>query len=207
MFPRRINNHHFEIQNLLSRVTLGAGTRVKHGTTAENLLTILQLGIIPGFNRHKLRTITEEQPLVEAVYVGSLSAYFGAWAAASALTKQHELNEPNFTKIASEGDAALLKRGDYIDPPLAIPIVLVIELGEDTESVGDEDYALWKIDDDGIKMLTAESTSKGIWSRFISGGSIRSDGIPVAWIKKLEFPQLMRIDYPNESQFKRLGPD
>lgn len=195
------------MQNQSPRVTLKAGTRVKHGTTAANLRSILEIGLRPGFARHKLREITEEIPSAPAVYVGGLSAYFGAWASTTALTKEYELAEPAFTRIATSDNQALLRAGDYSEPPLAIPIVLEIELQEDTGLVGDEDYAVWKEGSKGSRELIPESTNSGVWSRYLSGGLLKEREIPSSWIVAIEFPQLMRADQQIESQFKRLLPD
>lgn len=195
------------MQDSSPTVVLKAGTRVKHGTVAANLASILKVGIRPGFNRHSLRSITEERPKADAVYVGGLSACFGAWASASALIKEYELKEPSFSSIVSTGDQSILKSERYSDPPLAIPVVLEITLAEDTELVGDEDYALWQIGSDGSVEPTQESTNFAVWSKFASGGLLLKEGVPASWIKRVEFPQLLRIDNTNESQFKRLMPD
>lgn len=188
-------------------VILKAGTIVKHGTAAANLFSILELGIQPAFNRHRLRSTLENAPTANAVYVGGLAAYFGAWASASALIKEYELSEPKFTSIASSGERSALRAGDYSEPPFAVPVVLVIELAEDMELVADEDFALWKVGSDGSKALTQESTNAGIWARFMSGGLLRAGGIPASWIKGLEYPQLLRADHQNDLQFNRLLPD
>ena len=196
------------MQLLSQTITLKAGTRVKHGTAAANIYSILELGIQPAFNRHNLRSTLENTPTANAVYVGGLAAYFGAWASATALIKEYELSEPKFTSIMSSGNLSALGTDDYSEPPFAVPVVLVIELAEDTYLVGDEDFALWKVGSDGSKELTQESTNAGIWARFMSGGLLRVGGIPASWIKGLEFPQLLRADHhSNESQFKRLLPD
>lgn len=191
----------------MEAITLPAGTRLKHGTSASHLRSILASGLLPGHSRHDLRDLTEERPKASAVYVGGLSAYFGAWAAASAQIKEYELAEPMFSAIAQSGDPSMLRRSTYSPPPIAVPVVLTIECAEDVPFVGDEDYALWRESPDGVVTPHPESTTWNIWKKYRSGGITLDQGIPASWIKKFEYPQLLRLGNETDSQHRRLGPD
>lgn len=188
-------------------ITLPAGTRLKHGTSASHLRSILKSGLLPGHSRHDLRDLTEERPKASAVYVGGLSAYFGAWAAASAMIKEYELAEPMFSAIARSGDPSVLRSSTYSPPPFAVPVVLTIECAEDVPFIGDEDYAVWLEAPDGVMTPHPESTTRNIWAKYRSGGVTRDQGIPPSWIKKIEYPQLLRLGNETDSQHRRLGPD
>lgn len=197
----------FGILQAMEVITLPTGTRLKHGTSATQLRSIIASGLLPGHSRHDLRDLTEERPKASAVYVGGLAAYFGAWAAASAVIKEYELAEPSFSAIAQSGDPSLLRRSTYSPPPFALPVVLTIECAEDVPFIGDEDYALWREGPDGVVTPHPESTTKNIWEKYRSGGVTRDKGIPSSWIKKIEYPQLLRLGSETDSQHRRLGPD
>lgn len=188
---------------------LPKGTQVSHGTVLANLLSILDHGLQPSHSRHQLRDITEERPKASAVYVGGPGAFFGAWAASGALMKEYSMIEgrmPNFGRIANRTPKKLLNI-DFASPPLAIPVVLNIELQEDTLLVGDEDFALWREDANKQLIRREQDTDELIWSRFRSGGLVRNGGIPPSWISSMQFPQLLKVDGSTEKQFRQFGDD
>lgn len=194
------------IDDMTKEFRLPAGSRVKHGTAAVHLPSILENGLRAGHSRHALRALTEECPKVEAVYVGGPSAYFGAWAAAGALMKEYELSEVNFKKLASSDPTDLFK-ADFKEPPFAIPVVLSIELREDTLLVGDEDFALWLNGSDGTSLKHPDSTDEHVWDTFRSGGLVLPKGIPPDWITGIEFPRLIRIGDAQDKPMRQLADD
>lgn len=188
---------------------LPKGTRISHGTALANLHSILKLGLQPSHSRHQLRDFTEERPKAAAVYVGGPSAFFGAWAASGALVKEysmHELRMPMLGPVAAANPREL-RRMEFAPPPLAIPVVLTIELQEDTRLVGDEDFALWQIGADQKPIRRAEDTDESIWDRFKSGGLVREGGIPSSWIKSMQFPQLLHVDDVDDRKMHQLTKD
>jgi hypothetical protein len=191
---------------MTSEFFLPAGSCVKHGTAAVHLHSILEAGLQAGHSRHTLRSLTEERPKAEAVYVGGPAAYFGAWAAAGALIKEYESAEENFKELVS-GDPEDLQKAVFKDPPFAIPVVLNIELREDTALVGDEDFAMWLNGSDGSLLKHPASTDEAIWGQFLSGGLMRANGIPAEWITNIEFPRLIRIGDMQDKSMRQLVDD
>lgn len=185
---------------------LPAGTRLKHGTAVANLPSILKEGLQAGHSRHLLRSIGEARPKAEAVYVGGPSAYFGAWASSSALLKEYASTEPRFEELVSLDPAALL-RASFTEPPLAIPVVLQIELRESTRLVGDEDFAAWIQHPDGKSVRHPTSTDEQIWTTFYSGGLDRAGGIPPDWITSFEVPRLVEIGDQSTDAMEQLSDD
>jgi hypothetical protein len=188
---------------------LPRGTRVSHGTALTHLLSILDSGLVPGHSRHELRDTTEEKPKAPAVYVGGPSAFFGAWAASGALVKEYSMLErrlPLLGSIAGQSPNDL-QGMDFLAPPLAIPVVLTVELQEDTALAGDEDFALFVKGVDGQEVRREEDTDESIWSRFRSGGLLREGGIPASWISSVQFPQLLRTEISTPNHMRHFGDD
>lgn len=187
---------------------LAKGTIVNHGTAVAHLPSILKEGLRPAHSRHALRSMAEERPKVEGIYVGGPAAFFGAWAAAGALFKEYALEEPNLPSLGdiAESSPTALVDMDFKNPPLAIPVVLAIELQEDTDCGGDEDFVRI-IESSGGNGRHPDDTDALIWQRYRSGALLRNVGIPIDWITKMQFPKLLKVDDADDGTDKTFGDD
>lgn len=189
-----------------SRWFLPAGTKVKHGTTSNNLATIMQHGLVGGHEqgRSRLRATTELDPLVsDGVYVASCYAAYGSCmynfgASFAALTpskikrfghvmRMFLASMPFFGSKQKLQHALLQPVIDkYVNPDKAliaacgIPVVLNITLQENVLIKADEDY-----------VPTAKPSEKAlfklagnVWSVYGSTAILQT--VPADWIESVE---------------------
>ena len=162
---------------------LKSDTQIKHGTTLKNLASIAASGLIPGRGRSELRSVSEATPLHQAVYVGQLAAYFGAWAAHAAELKAYFLSVQDFTRKCEDfrDDPFLYDCPEAEQIPLSLPVVLNITLKQDVQLVGDEDFS---------QLSTPAAADKQVWQNWQSGG-LMLDKIPPDWIQSFEYPRCL----------------
>lgn len=165
---------------------LKSGTKIKHGTTLKNLKGIASTGLIPGRGRSELRSISESLPVHQAVYVGQLAAYFGAWAAHAAELKAYYQAVPDFAeKCEGFRNAPITYSWPEAERiPLSLPVVLNINLKRDVEFVGDEDFSM---------LSTPAAGPEKVWQEWQSG-ALMVDAIPADWIQSFEYPRLIKLD-------------
>ena len=170
----------------MSQFMLKAGTVVKHGTSSAHLNSILQDGLVARHSRHTLRTQSEKYPKHDGVYVGELSAYFGALAAHGPLVKEFAQSLPNLAAIATDFyrlAGAARGKHDVSLTPYSVPVVLNIKLPIDIALVGDEDY---------FNLDTESRTDAQVWDKWRAGTIMQT--IPPSWIESFEFPTLITVE-------------
>lgn len=96
---------------------------------------------------------------------------------------------------------------NFIHPPLAVPVVLTVELAEDTQLIGDEDFFVRQFAQDGSEIIDPRQNDEFVWTTFQSGGLIREGGIPSTWITSMQFPQLLRTDNVQSNHETKLMDD
>lgn len=171
---------------------LPKGTEVKHGTSLIRAEEI----IFNGFNTNKelrcdVREKHEIAPESQGVYVGELISYFAAYTAySSELVDMYlSLNPNEFLNYFYTSPKKLLELNlNYV--PSTLPVVLNIELGEDSILIADEDFvadgsypANIRVPDD-ILVNEAETT----WLKWKTGCILTE--IKKEWIKEIEYPCL-----------------
>ena len=179
----------------MEKFVLKKGTLVKHGTSLARMHDILATGLLPGAERNADRSTIELAPEISGVYVGELTAYFGAYANFAAEISAY-LDDPRMLKAAmcSIVSPTDIRRLDLPTPPMAFPLVLAIELQEDCELLADEDYVFdgrYPIDQ-RIPLNVLESEAELVWNRWRSGVITRS--IPQSWFRHIEHPRLTHLD-------------
>jgi hypothetical protein len=179
----------------MAKFILKKGTIVKHGTSLARIADILRTGLVPGAERNADRSTIELAPEISGVYVGELTAYFGAYANFAAEIAGC-LDDPRMLRAAI---SAMVSPTDIRNlnlpaSPMAFPLVIAIELQEECELLADEDYVL-----DGAYPLDQrvpsdllESEAELVWHRWRSGVITRA--IPPSWFKHLEHPRLTHLD-------------
>ena len=194
--------------NDLEKFILPAGTVVKHGTTSDNLESILKWGLRSSgsIGRGFLRDNFEKAPTFAGVYVArSFVAYSSALIGFTA--KQYQFMAAN--RFPTANNAAV-----------PLPIVLNIRLKENCSLLYDEDY--YKIDKE-LQMLYPDAetgskeyekaakkfkklkewnssqsvrsnennVTKAIWDQYGTGVITRMNGIPASWIESVECPHCL----------------
>jgi hypothetical protein len=179
----------------MTRFVLRKGTVVKHGTSLARIAEILRTGLVPGAERNADRSTIELAPEISGVYVGELTAYFGAYANFAAEIADF-LDDPRLLRaaIAAMVSPTGIRQLDLPASPMAFPLVIAIELQEDCELLADEDYVLdgaYPLDQ-RVPIDLLESEAELVWHRWRSGVLRRS--IPPSWFKHLEHPRLTHLD-------------
>lgn len=179
----------------MAKFTLKKGTIVKHGTSLTRIQDILTLGLVPGSERNADRSTIEVAPEILGVYVGELSAYFGAYANFAAEIAGY-LEDPKMLRAAMcfALSPASMRDLDLAISPMAFPLVIAIELQEDCELLADEDYVLdgaYPIDQ-RVPSDLLENEAELVWNRWRSGVIPRA--IPPSWFKHIEHPRLTHLD-------------
>lgn len=183
----------------MDRFTLRKGTVVKHGTNLSRLRSILSNGLHPAAARHEMRISNEHQPEIQGIYVGNLTAYFGAYAAYSAELVPFMSTQDYLRAMLCLSDLHAIKTFELTDAPLDLPVVLRIRIKEDCELYGDEDYVQDGAIPVGQKVPTELliSDAKRVWDKWQTGCLIRSGGIPADWIEAIEHPRLGTLEASN----------
>ncbi len=179
----------------MNGLILPKGTEVKHGTTLPRAETILQHGFSHG-DRDELRARNERAPEQQGLYFGDLACYFGAYTAYSAelvpFWQRPEMQEI-YWGFPANAKALNKLLPAAIPIPDTLPVVLVLELGEDCVVYADEDYVFggqypaYKIIPDDVLFSEARTT----WEKW-KVGCIRHP-IDPAWVKRIEYPMLTRL--------------
>ena len=188
---------------------LPAGTKVKHGTTSNNLVRILEDGLIPSHlhGRSALRATTEKAPIASnGVYVASCYAAYGSsmynCGASFAALRKSSLAEaktvihlcrmalaslPVFgsqEKVFHAGYQYALDKYVVVDEALlnacGIPVVINITLQADVPIQADEDYIPASTPDE--KALT--ELAGNIWEMY--GSTALMQSVPAGWIDSIE---------------------
>jgi len=179
----------------MTTFVLKKGTIVKHGTSLARIRDILASGLAPGAEGHAARAAIELAPETPGVYVGELTAYFGAYANFAAEIAGY-MDDPRMLAAAmySLMSPTRIRELALPTPPLAFPLVLAIELQEDCALLADEDYVL-----DGaypadrrVPTDLLEREAEGVWHRWRSGVITRP--IPASWFRHIEHPRLIHLD-------------
>jgi hypothetical protein len=179
----------------MAKFILKKGTLVKHGTSLARIQDILATGLLPGAERNADRSTIELAPEISGVYVGELTAYFGAYANFAAEIASN-LDDPKMIEAAmcAVVSPAGMRALDLPMSPMAFPLVIAIELQEDSELLADEDYV-----HDGafpvnrrVPSDLLENEAELVWNRWRSGVITRS--IPPNWFKHIEHPRLTHLD-------------
>jgi len=179
----------------MATFVLKKGTLVKHGTSLARIHDILATGLVPGAERSTERSTIELVPETSGVYVGELTAYFGAYANYAAEINAF-LHDPRMLRTAmcfgmSPGSLPEL---DLPTAPLALPLVIGIELEEDCELLADEDYVhdgAFPVDQQ-VPLALLASEAEPVWNRWRSGVITRA--IPAQWFRHIEHPRLGHLD-------------
>lgn len=170
---------------------LPAGTLVKHGTSSNNLKSIVENGLLPSEGRAKSRDIIEALPVgPEGIYVASCYAAYGSsmYNFCSSFQDAMESTDANiFTMMMGRKKYAQAK---FSVPPnvlkhCGLPVVLNIQLQEDCAIRADEDYV------DGISPSKEElqRLAGKTWDEYGST-ALSLEHIPSHWIKSIETPEL-----------------
>lgn len=180
----------------MDRFFLPKGTIVKHGTNLSRLRSILSTGLNAAADRHEQRVSMEHQPEIKGIYVGNLTAYFGAYAAYSAELVPFMSTRDYLQAALCLKDLNAIKSLELAEAPIDLPIVLRIRLKEDCELYADEDY----VQDGAIPVgqkVPQElliSDAKRVWDKWQTGCIIRGEGIPSDWIETIEYPRLGALE-------------
>lgn len=177
----------------MGEFVLRKGTKVKHGTSLSRARLILEGGFTAGL-RSPARIINELQPEQNGIYIGEIISYFGAYASYTA-----ELVELMASTQYVDAVNKYFENPKKIEKvecslvPDTLPVVLVLELGDDCVLKADEDFVL-----DGrypanekIPTNLLESEAENVWKKWLSGclhGDIKRE-----WIKEIEYPSLNRM--------------
>lgn len=179
----------------MAKFVLKKGTLIKHGTSLARISSILETGLIPNAQRNNDRSMIELAPETEGVYVGELTAYFGAYANFAAEIADY-MHDPAMIMAAMCSMVAPADIRELVLPaaPMAFPLVIVIELQEDCELVADEDYVFdggYPVDQ-RVPLALLENQAELVWNRWRSGVIMRS--IPPSWFVHIEHPRLTHLD-------------
>lgn len=179
----------------MAKFVLKKGTLVKHGTSLARIRQILAAGLVPDAERNTERSTIELTPEVSGVYVGELTAYFGAYANFAAEVAAY-MEDPGMIEAAMYYAVApaRIRDLDLPVPPMAFPLVIAIELQEDCELLADEDYVLdgaYPVDR-RVPLDLLENEAEAVWNRWRSGVITRP--IPCSWFKHIEHPRLTHLD-------------
>lgn len=180
----------------MDRFFLPKGTVVKHGTNLSRLRSILTAGLHVSADRHECRVSLEHQPEIEGIYVGNLTAYFGAYAAYSAEIVPFMSSQDFYKVLLCFEDPQKIKELALADAPVELPVVLSIRLKEDCLIFADEDY----VDDGAIPVgekvpdNLLVSDARRVWDKWQTGCIMRNDGIPPDWIETVEYPRLGALE-------------
>ena len=179
----------------MSKFVLKKGTIVKHGTSLGRLHEILANGLVPGAEGHASRSTIELPPETAGVYVGELTAYFGAYANFAAEIAGY-MDDPRMLKaaICAVVNPTDMRELDLPTPPMAFPVVLAIELQEDCALLADEDYVLDGAYPAGrrVPVDLLDSEAEHVWKRWRSGVIPRA--IPANWFRHIEHPRLTHLE-------------
>jgi hypothetical protein len=180
----------------MEKFYLPKGTIVKHGTSLCRLRSILSNGIIPHSNQNEKRMQFELPPETHGIYIGELTAYFGAIVSYTSI-----LNP--YTKLESFASALKciienpcgIKKLILSEIPATLPVVLNIELQEDCLVLADEDYVFdgEYPDNEKIPDEILISEAGKVWDKWKSGCIVREEGIPKSWIKHIEYPRISSL--------------
>lgn len=179
----------------MAKFVLKKGTLIKHGTSLARIRSILETGLIPNAQRNDDRSTIELAPETQGVYVGELTAYFGAYANFAAEIAGY-MHDPEMIKAAICSVVAPADIRKLVLPaaPMAFPLVITIELQEDCELLADEDYVF-----DGsypveqrVSLALLEDQAELVWNRWRSGVITRS--ITASWFVHIEHPRLTHLD-------------
>jgi hypothetical protein len=176
---------------------LPAGTIVKHGTSTNNLRSILSHGVQPAFQQGRIGR-TDITTNSDGVYVGSCylayrTSILNCFAGFTILCEDDSgVNIPilyNHPSLDENDTLAFLtqyrKRAmtRYVTPKkyhidnCGLPVVLNITLKEDVYIEADEDYVDIRLESPAI--------AKEVWEQF--GSTVLMQSIPARWISSVEF--------------------
>ena len=181
------------------RYYLPAGTIVKHGTTTNNLRSILENGIRPAFQQGRLGR-TDKTRNSGGVYVGSCylpyrTCLMNFYTGFSPLVKDdidrwrntsHPVDKNITLTMARESATArYVTPGKDLVENCGLPAVLNITLKEDVYIEPDEDFVprVYLPENAGHNFVPA--VAKLVWETF--GTTVLMKSIPADWISSIEF--------------------